>query len=122
MDGGGLLRFAVGVVEKSHLHAGGEATLPAVAGYPHIIVPMGSVFGLPVGLSFFGRAWSEPTLVKLAFAFEQATKHRKAPKFLKTADLTRAYSRGMGCLFAPRIRLANWSTQFTRGRGPGRPS
>jgi amidase len=51
---------------------------------------MGSVFGLPVGLSFFGRAWSEPTLIKLAFAFEQATKHRKAPTFLKTADLTRA--------------------------------
>ena len=69
---------------------GGSSTLPAVAGYPHITVPMGFAFGLPVGVSFFGRAWSEPVLLKLAFAFEQATKHRKPPKFLKTADLTKA--------------------------------
>jgi amidase len=69
---------------------GGSSTIPAVAGYPHITVPMGYVFGLPVGLSLFGRAWSEPTLIKLAFAFEQATKHRKPPTFLKTADLARA--------------------------------
>jgi amidase len=64
---------------------GGASTIPAVAGYPHITVPMGYAFGLPVGLSFFGRAWSEPTLIKLAFAFEQATKHRKPPRYLKTA-------------------------------------
>jgi len=67
----------------------GSSTLPAVAGYPHITVPMGYVFGLPVGLSFFGGAWSEPTLIRLAYAFEQATHHRKAPGYLKTADLTR---------------------------------
>lgn len=59
----------------------------AIAGYPSITVPAGFVFGLPVGISFFGRSWSEPTLIKLAFAFEQATKHRKPPQFLPTADL-----------------------------------
>jgi amidase len=53
----------------------------AVAGYPHITVPMGFVQGLPVGLSFVGRAWSEPVLLKLAYAFEEATKARKRPTF-----------------------------------------
>jgi amidase len=67
--------------------SGGSSSAPAVAGYPHITVPGGFVFGLPVGISFIGRAWSEPTLFKLAYAFEQATKHRKAPTFAATADL-----------------------------------
>ncbi len=66
---------------------GGSSSLAAVAGYPDITVPMGFVFGLPVGVSFFGRAWSEPTLIKLAYSYEQATRLRKPPKFLATADL-----------------------------------
>ncbi|HEX9936971.1 MAG TPA: amidase [Longimicrobium sp.] len=66
----------------------GSSTPAAVAGYPNVTVPAGYAFGLPVGISFIGRAWSEPTLIKLAFAFEQGTKHRKPPKLLPTADLT----------------------------------
>lgn len=65
-----------------------ESTSPAaVAGYPHITVPAGYIFGLPVGISFFSTAWQEPTLIKLAYAFEQAAGVRKPPKFLPTADL-----------------------------------
>jgi amidase len=55
--------------------------METTAGYPHITVPAGNVFGLPVGVSFFGRAWSEPRLIALAYAFEQATKLRIAPRF-----------------------------------------
>jgi amidase len=61
---------------------GGCTTPAAVAGYPHITVPMGMVDGLPVGISFFGRAWSEPKLLGLAFAFEKISNARKPPRFL----------------------------------------
>ncbi len=67
--------------------SGGSSSAAAIAGYPNITVPAGFVFGLPVGISFFGRAWSEPTLLKIAYGFEQATHHRRAPRFLPTAEL-----------------------------------
>jgi amidase len=63
--------------------AGGSSNAAAVAGYPNINVPAGFVFELPVGISFFGRAWSEPTLLKIAYGFEQLTKARKPPQFLE---------------------------------------
>jgi amidase len=67
--------------------SGGSSSAAAVAGYPNITVPAGFISGLPVGISFFGRAWSEPTLIKLAYAFEQATKVRQAPRFLPSLGL-----------------------------------
>lgn len=64
--------------------AGGSSNAAAVAGYPNINVTAGLVSGLPIGISFFGRAWSEPTLIRAAYAFEQATKARQTPRFLPT--------------------------------------
>lgn len=64
----------------------GCASPPAVAGYPHVTVPAGFKFGLPVGISFFGTAWSEPKLIKLAYAFEQARNARRKPEFLPTVN------------------------------------
>jgi len=60
------------------------STPAAVAGYPHITVPAGLVRGLPVGISFIGAAYTEATLIRLAYAFEQATQRRQAPQFLPT--------------------------------------
>jgi len=71
------------LVNGDHV-AGGSSNAAAVAGYPNVNVTAGFISGLPVGISFFGRAWSEPTLIRLAFAFEQATKARQSPRFLST--------------------------------------
>ena len=65
---------------------GASSTPAAVAGYPSIAVPAGQAFGLPVGISFIGTAWSEPKLIGLAYAYEQATKHRRPPAFTEHAD------------------------------------
>lgn len=67
---------------------GGSSQFPAVAGYPHITLPAGFYMGLPMGISFYGRAWSEPVLIKIAYAFEQATKARKPPTFIPTLTLS----------------------------------
>jgi amidase len=66
---------------------GGSSNAAAVAGYPDITVPAGFIFGLPVGVSFFGRAWSEGTLLKIAYGFEQLTKVRKKPEFVGSVKL-----------------------------------
>jgi amidase len=66
-------------------HFGGASSQPAaLAGYPAISVPAGHIFGLPVGVTFMGRAYSEPTLIQLAYAFEQATKARRVPHYAPT--------------------------------------
>jgi amidase len=67
--------------------SGGSSNAAAVAGYPNINVTAGYLYGLPVGISFFGRAWSEPALLKIAYAFEQLTKARQKPMFLPTIPL-----------------------------------
>ena len=64
--------------------SGASSTPAAVAGYPNINVPAGYSHNLPVGISFFGRAYSEATLIRLAYAYEQATKHRRPPRFIPT--------------------------------------
>jgi amidase len=67
--------------------AGGSSSAAAVAGYPNINVTAGYLWGLPVGISFFGRAWSEPILLKIAYSFEQLTKARQKPRFLPTIEV-----------------------------------
>ena len=81
--------WLVDFVSGDAMPAGGSSpsSVAAVAGYPHITVPMGYYRALPLGISFFGRAWSEPTLIKFAYAYEQATKHRRPPTFRPSADL-----------------------------------
>jgi len=68
-------------------YTGSFSTLPAVAGYPHVTVPMGTVKNLPVGLSFIGEKWTEQQLLDAAYAYEQRSKARAAPQFLETVDV-----------------------------------
>jgi len=68
-------------IKGDRLGGGSSAGPAAIAGYPDVSVPMGFVSGLPVGVSFFGRAWSEPVLLRVAYGFEQATNHRRPPTF-----------------------------------------
>ncbi|MBD3868779.1 MAG: amidase [Acidobacteria bacterium] len=68
-------------------YGGGSSSPAAVSGYPNITVPAGEVGGLPVGVSFFGRAWSEPVLLRIAYGFEQVTGQRMAPRLLPTLEI-----------------------------------
>jgi amidase len=79
--------WPIDLVNGDHF-LGASSTPAAVAGYPNITVPAGQAYGLPVGISFIGPAWSEARLIALAYAYEQGTLHRKPPRFLATADLT----------------------------------
>jgi amidase len=63
---------------------GGSSSLAAISGYPAITVPMGFIEGLPVGVTFFGRAWNEPTLLEIAYSYEQGTHHRKTPEYINS--------------------------------------
>jgi len=63
---------------------GGSSSPAAISGYPAITVPMGFINELPVGVTFYGRAWSEPLLIEIAYSYEQGTKHRRAPEYIVT--------------------------------------
>jgi amidase len=78
--------WPIDLVNGDH-YLGASSSPAAVAGYPNITVPAGEAFGLPVGISFFGAAWTEAQLIRLAYAFEQATRHRRTPGLLPTIEL-----------------------------------
>ena len=91
--------FLTDLINGDHM-AGGSSAAAAVAGYPSISVPAGFISGLPVGISFVGRAWSETVLLKLAYAFERASNLRKPPTFLARIDgLKRAVPAHSSALF-----------------------
>ena len=82
----GGLAWTVDLINGDHF-SDGSSSPAAVAGYPDITGPAGYIFGLPVGISFFGAAWSEGKLIRLAYALEQAIHARRAPTFRASADL-----------------------------------
>ena len=77
-------------INGDHFLGGGDSGLPAIAGYPHLTVPMGQVQGLPIGLSFIGAAWSEAALLALGYAFEQAMQARRAPTYRPSQEYAEA--------------------------------
>jgi amidase len=83
---GGGPAWLTNLVGGDHFRIGSSAAA-AASSYPIVSVPAGDIQGLPVNINFIGKAWSEPTLIKLAYSFEQATKHRKAPRYLPTLEL-----------------------------------
>jgi amidase len=78
--------WKIDAVNGDQISGGGAGSLAAVAGYPHLTVPMGLVKGLPVGLSFIGPKWSEELLLDLGYAYEQARGPFPAPKFLRSIE------------------------------------
>ena len=80
------------VVDGDHVEGEGATSLAAVAGYPHLTVPMGLVKGLPVGISFIGPAWSEARLLAIGAAFEAATHARRAPRYLASVETVPDYA------------------------------
>jgi len=79
--------WTIDLINGDHF-TGGSSTPAAMSGYPSITVPAGFVHGLPVGISFFGKAFSEPKLIKIAYAFEQVSKARRKPEFIPTLDMS----------------------------------
>jgi amidase len=97
------------LIDGDHFQ-GADSTPAAVAGYPHITVPGGTAFGLPIGLSFTGTAWSEPKLIALAFSFEQAANARLEPRFLPTLPAKARFGskRAPAAASSMSRRLGNW--------------
>jgi amidase len=104
------------LVDGDHFQVA-DSTPAAVAGYPHITVPGGTAFGLPMGLSFTGTAWSEPRLIALAFAFEQAAQARLEPKFLPTLPSSARFGTRRTPATPPAMsnRVANWLDSLPAG-------
>jgi amidase len=104
------------LVDGDHFQVA-DSTPAAVAGYPHITVPGGTAFGLPMGLSFTGTAWSEPRLIALAFAFEQAAQARLEPKFLPTLPSSARFGTRRTEASPPAMspRVANWLDSLPAG-------